>query len=562
MNIDMKILEEMFGATQVENRSEGIYGILHTKDYDKFIIVSDTGNKLIEFQGAKIANKCLSGDHVIWDGTKCNLELRDEHPLIVGTLELTNKSKYGITSRGVPIYLFTPYNKSYPQFIVGSAEKDFSKNKIALIKFDNWSSSSTFPRGLLQQIIGVSGDFKAETEALILQACPWKYPKFNYNPESKEKIYRQKIDGFTFNIDPKGCKDIDDVITINKIEDKWKVTITISDVATYVEDGSPVDIMASLIGQTLYNNEGKVIRPMLPYEYSEKMCSLSTGKDSFGISLECIWNGKEIEQINWFESIIKTDKSYTYEEFDKEESEYGKIIKEISSYIAKTETKNAHEYIEWLMIFYNNEAGKLLKDSKMGILRKHSTPEMEKLERYNKYIPDLQNLAFSSAEYCLAEEKETTHYGLSSNNYTHITSPIRRYADLINQRVLKLLLNKSNINYIVPISMFDMNLRQKNNKNFSRDYDFLCAVSGNNTFSGIILEKKKLENNEMKIKIYIPEWKRCISTRYKYLSDDIIISKDETRHINVNDFSKVTITCTFNLQLRNWKERAIINISN
>jgi hypothetical protein len=41
-----------------------------------------------------------------------------------------------------------------------------------------------------------------------------------------------------------------------------------------MEDGSAIDIMASLIGQMLYSKEGKMIRPMLP------------GKESYGISLQ------------------------------------------------------------------------------------------------------------------------------------------------------------------------------------------------------------------------------------------------------------------------------------
>ena len=169
-----KLLESILGVQQFQEKPEGIQGILQTKDYTNFIILSDTGDELLQFSGAKLANKCLPGDHVQWDGERCKLELRDEHPPIVGTLELTNKSKYGLTSRGIPIYLFTPYNKHYPPFIVGCSEKDVSKNRIGLIKFDEWSNISTFPRGQLQQVLGVSGDYEAERNALIWQACPWK----------------------------------------------------------------------------------------------------------------------------------------------------------------------------------------------------------------------------------------------------------------------------------------------------------------------------------------------------------------------------------------------------
>ena len=490
--------------------------------------------------------------------------MRDEHPPLVGTIELTNKIKYGITSRKIPMYLFTPYNKRYPHFIVGCSEKDTTKNKIALITIGDWSSSSTFPRGLLMQVLGVSGEYDVEVKALIWQACPWKYPTYDYKPEQKKHTSKQRtvLSGYTFHIDPKGCKDVDDVLTFELIDNNWKVTITISDVASYVEDGDAIDIMASIISQTLYDNKGQVIRPMLPSEYSEKVCSLLPGKDSYGISLQFIWNGNEIKDICWFESIFITNKSYTYEEFQTSDSLYKKPLEEIVSYLAKESIKDSHKWIEYMMIFYNMEAGKILKNMGMGILRRHSEPNMEKLKRYKTHIPELQQLAYSSAEYCLAEEKETTHFGIGSIAYAHVSSPIRRYADLINQRVLKLYINNSKNYYIVPQAMYDMNLREKTIKRFSQDMFYLDAIFSENDLKGIILEKKILDNNFVKIKLYVPYWKKIISTTYKYVSENTVLSRDETTTINVSEYNEVHIKCTFNLQLRNWKERTIINILN
>lgn len=555
-----KLLEELLGVQQFQEKPNSIQGILQTKNYSDFIILSDGGNELLRFTGAKFANKCLPGDHIIWINGKCQLELRDEHPLIVGTLELTNKSKYGLTSRGIPIYLFTPYNKSYPHFIVGCSEKDVTKNRIGLIKLDDWSASSTFPRGNLQQVLGVSGDFEAEKQALIWQACPWKYPKGDYIAKSKENILRQELKGFTFNIDPEGCKDIDDVLTFHEIENGiWQVAITISDVATFVEDGGTVDIFASLIGQTLYDKDGTILRPMLPKEYSENICSLTPNKKSYGITLQFIWDGKEITNKEWFESQFKTDISYTYEDFQNSDSPYRLILAQISSYLAKEEITDSHKWIEHCMLFYNMEAGRILKGMGMGILRRHSSPNIEKLERYKKYIPDLEKLAYSSAEYCLANDLETTHFGLESSHYAHVSSPIRRYADLINQRVLKIHIRNLKEQYIVPLAMYDMNYRSKLNKNFGRDFDFLSAIlSKENNFKAIIVDKI-IENDFMKLKLYIPVWKRIISSKYKYVNENIILARDERREINVEMYSEIEIKCTFNINC-NWKDRIVINI--
>ena len=558
MQLESKLeskLEEIFSVKQVDTPPE-LHGILHTKDYDQFTIYSDAGDILHEFVGAKIANKCLPGDHISFSKGQCHLELRDEHPLIVGTIELSTKSKYGLTTRGYPMYLFTPYNKAYPHFIVGCSEKNTSKNKIALIKLDDWTA--TFPRGHLDRILGTSGEYKAEKEALLWQACPWKWPAYEY-PIVQQKNNRSYLNGYTFNIDPPGCKDIDDVLTFEKMVEGWKVTITISDVASYVEDGSAVDIMASLIGQTLYDKNGVILRPMLPPVYSEETCSLLPGKESHGISMQFIWDN-EIKYITWFQSVFTNQKSYTYDEFQESDIEYKYLLKDIASYLAKEEVLDSHKWIEQMMILYNTEAGKIVKE-KGGILRRHSAPNFTTLEKYIKHLPDLKHLSYSSAEYCLAEEENTLHYGLSSDVYAHASSPIRRYADLVNQRVITLYITKNSTRYIVPQAMYDMNKREKAIKQFAYNMDFLYAIQTNAKTTGIIMDKI-ITDHLMKIRLYIPQWKRMVSATYKYISENSILSRDEKKEIEVPLYSEVIIQYACNMNARNWKERVILSLSN
>jgi exoribonuclease R len=568
IQVNDKVLSSIFGASPYEEKPDGIRGILYTKDYIHFTILSDAGHLLHTFIGAKLANKCLPGDHVVWANSTCELELRNHYPLIVGTVELTRSSTYGLTKRGIPMYLFTPYDKSYPPFIVGCSEKDKRFNKIGLIQFEEWVDN--FPRGSLQQTLGPSGDMDAEKHALIWQACPWRYPKHDYQPERKNDKERQRLQGYTFHIDPEGCKDVDDVLTFEQMNDScWRVTITISDVAAYVEDGSAIDIMASLIGQTLYSKEGKMIRPMLPAAYSEQACSLLPGKESYGVSLQFVWDGMAIHSIQWLETVLQVDKSYSYEEFQEASTPYHSVIQAITTYLAKTDLTDSHEWIEQMMIFYNTEAGKKLKAAHMGILRRHSAPDQEKWKNYMEHVPALKFLAMQAAEYVLAEESDTVHYGLSSDTYAHASSPIRRYADLVNQRILKHLMHGSTEPkvavpeyYIVPITMHDMNARVKAIKRFARDMDFVEAwATGKTVFTGIIMDRVLKENARTKVKIYIPEWKRMISATYKTVSDDIVLSQDETTEINVSLYREVQVHCTFMMQSPSWKERVILQIN-
>jgi exoribonuclease R len=562
-------LEQVLGVKPSNEARPALSGILQTRDYDTFEIRSDTGEILYTFQGAKRANRCLVGDHVYWKEEHCHLELRDEHALLVGTIELTRPARYGFTSRKTPLYLFTPYDARYPPMIVGTNEKDKSRNRIGLVKFETWSESSMFPRGSLQMVLGIAGDLEVEKKAVIHQVCPWKYPKISFEPKLVPPFAnRIPVKGYTFHVDPDGCRDVDDVITLESLDDNlWKVVITISDVAAFVEDGSAVDIMASLISQSVYDEFGRVIHGMLPKEYGEGVCSLLPGSMRYGISMEFLWDGQRVSESKWYESVLEVDRSYTYDEFQDEVSIYQDVVKSITSYLADEGLTDSHEWIEQLMVYYNKEAGKRLKDAGIGILRRHSEVEKDRVEWFRRYLPNWRFLAMTSAEYVLSEENDTFHSGLETDSYAHASSPIRRYADLINQRALKWLIHSYSEQrqrglFIVPIPTYVMNERERAIKQFGRDMVFLDAISSGKTkVKAIIMEKKETEEKEYRIRFYVPEWKKMISGSYKKVDEDYISSKDEKRSHYVPVGSEHEIQCSVNWSSRNWKERLVIQWS-
>jgi exoribonuclease R len=482
-------LEERFGVKQVQEQDNTLRGILHTEDYESFVIRSDVGDILHAFQGASHAHRCLPGDHVVWDEEKghCILELSDQHALLVGTLHLTQPARYGLTRRKVPLYRFTPYDERYPSFIVGSSEKDKSRNMLCLVQYEDWSPSSPLPRGSIQRTLGRSGDMEAEKKAILHQVCPWNYPAIPFHPTpvpTSHPIPRRALTGFTFHIDPEGCRDVDDVITLEPVEDQkdaWRIIITISDVSAFVEESSAVDIMASMISQTVYDTEGHVLHRMLPGGYSEGVCSLLPGARKWGVSLETIWDGQTLSPPVWYESELTVNRSYTYDIFQQEPSVYREVVRHVAIHLAQDSAdigSDAHRWVEQLMVFYNKEAGKIFRGMGQGILRRHSPAEKERVEAYRRHLPEWSFLAMSSAEYVLADEPDTFHSGLQTDAYAHVTSPIRRYADLVNQRILKEWIRhpESPPRMIVPVTMYDMNQREQVIRQFERDLIFLEAV--------------------------------------------------------------------------------------
>ena len=229
--------------------------------------------------------------------------------MLVAVLELTNPYKYGISSHGVPSYLAVAYNTTDTFYAVGYKEKPAGNNLLCIIKPVQTGTSNKIPRADLVRIIGPCGDITAEKEALLLF-----YAGIQSNAGQRRLIQdestavshyvpclenRKQLTGFTFHIDPEGCRDVDDVITINKISNNQiEIVITISDVAEYIAVDSLLDKTAATNGQTFYNNEGTVMRPMLPSCLSEGCLSLlPRNLHSIGVSLYCIWNSDKLELI-------------------------------------------------------------------------------------------------------------------------------------------------------------------------------------------------------------------------------------------------------------------------
>lgn len=561
-----RLLQERLGVKPLEERPDPsvLRGILQTMDYQRFEIHDDVGTTLHRFEGAKYANRCLPGDHVYWDGSMCQLELRDEHPLLVGVIELTHPARYGFTSHRVPLCLFTPYDTRYPPMVVGCSERDKTRNRLGIVQWMNWPTTSVFPRGALQRVLGLAGDIEAEKKAILHLACPWKYPAHPFQPRLLDgpSTRRVTLAGTTFHIDPEGCRDVDDVFTIETLDDcLWRVTITISDVAAFVEDGGAIDIMASLISQTVYSDTGTVLAPMLPVEYSECACSLLPNKTSYGLSLQFLWNGACISDCSWFESVFVTHHSYTYTSFlETAPSSLSRVVQDVASFLAGRVVDDPHEWVEQWMLYYNKQAGQALKAAQMGILRRHPPADRERWERYQANLPEWKHLAMSSATYALAEEEDTYHHGLETDGYAHTTSPIRRYADLVNQRALKQYLHVGISRFIVPVTMVEMNRREKVIKQFAREMTFLEALrTGHILTQAVVLEKEPVDG-ECRVRFYVPEWKKTVSAFYPLSPDGSILSRDGTKRLELREFSTVTLQCSSYATHRHPKQRMLFQV--
>jgi exoribonuclease R len=500
-----------------------IRGVLKTKDYAHFELWASepiAAAPTITFTATspEKTGRAFPGDTVAWDTEKeCVVEVLSRAAgttpiFLIGTLELAAKVRYGMTSRGAPIYRFSPYNASYPPFFVGCSQKDVTKNMLAKIQTDSWPADSTCPRGILVQTFGQAGDLAAEEEALLAHYSPvrWTTRLFREHsvvppagPAPAEPIP-------AFHVDPPGCRDIDDAISIEPDPadlggSRLKIGIHIADVASWLGTNPWLGGLAEKIGGTLYK-DGEPVRPMFPAELSEGLFSLLPGQERQAVSLFFSWSeegGANLAQATWAQTRIRVSESYTYDSILS--SPRAAQLRPLCSSLAERELTDSHEWIEQLMLLYNRTAAELLvskaADVPAAILRRHVGPDQERLEALKGIGADVTHLAMRAGEYIEVGATDTTfHWGLQARAYCHASSPIRRWADCVNQMCL---LSTLGLPLAPPLAdVHTLNARSKEDKRYERDITFLRALIGPaapKTIDAVVVDSKR---------IWVPAWNR------------------------------------------------------
>jgi exoribonuclease R len=502
---------------------------LHTKDYKHFQILGSAGEILHTFEEALNAGKALPGDSVELGATGCSLLKRADHPPLVGLLELNTKVLHGFNARGRPLRMFRPYNEAYPPMLVACDLHDVRVNHLIVAVFENWENA--FPRAGLQKWLGVAGEKGVELQAAALQYSPFTWSaKHTATLQNPSFGGRMMIDAPTINIDPKGCRDIDDVVSLwSTQEGEYRIAIGIADVAAWMEKNPELSAMAERIGQTLYE-EGVAVRPLLPAKLSEDLLSLVPQKQRLTLSLLAKWDGVTLVTEDFKETVTTNTASYTYENCYAAKEIPIPILKNIASHLLGHEENDSHKWIEALMLFYNTEAAKVLVQKNAGLLRAHSAPDMERFATMERIGLPAKEMAYPAAVYRSSGGEDVAHWGLDRAAYCHASSPIRRYADIVNQRVLKGLLTTDNYSSLER----SLTALDKNGKAYERDRFFIEQICADkDTVPAIVVDEKK---------VYIIPWKRMVSfaTEQKEAGE------------------KISLTYYVNRAERSWKKRLVL----
>jgi ribonuclease R len=242
-----------------------------------------------------------------------------------------------------------------------------------------------------------------------------------------------------------------DLCSLRPDEDR----LTYSAIMDVAEDGS---VKAYTIARSIIHSRRR-------FTYEEVQNVLDGRKDPFSKELKSLWDLAQVQ--------LKIRRKNGSLDFDTGEAKFKFDAEGLPTHIIRKERLDAHRLIEECMLLANKVvashigAKKKEEDVLPFMYRVHDLPDPDRLVDLANFVKqfgysldarngvnsrDLQRLldkvAGSEVENIISEialramakavysEKNIGHYGLGFTHYTHFTSPIRRYPDLVVHRLL------------------------------------------------------------------------------------------------------------------------------
>ena len=294
---------------------------------------------------------------------------------------------------------------------------------------------------------------------LQLQEVFERYNKFSFSCKLKDLTYLK-----TYTIDDSDTFEIDDAISLEIIDGKYKIWIHISSPANYISLNSAIDLEARSKASSLYLSYN--VLSMLPYELVTSVLSIEPRKNISAISvcleLDDLGNLVTSEIVK---SIIKSDFRLTYEEADElidlapKEDLNLYILSELLKHrrnwrknngaiinlkndskikirddkleLSIIENSPSRLLIEEAMIIMGHIIGNFCLSNKIPIpfrcQDKSNVPDFNKQQ--NEVLNNLNIKKSLNKSYISIKAKQ--HFSLGLDCYTQFTSPIRRYIDLL-----------------------------------------------------------------------------------------------------------------------------------
>ncbi|XP_036018986.1 DIS3-like exonuclease 2 isoform X4 [Mus musculus] len=371
--------------------------------------------------------------------------------------------------------LFSPSDHRVPRIYVPLKDcpqdfmtrpKDFA-NTLFICRIIDWKEDCNFALGQLAKSLGQAGEIEPETEGILTeygvdfsdfssevleclpQSLPWTIPP---DEVGKRRDLRKDC---IFTIDPSTARDLDDALACRRLTDgTFEVGVHIADVSYFVPEGSSLDKVAAERATSVYLVQ-KVV-PMLPRLLCEELCSLNpmTDKLTFSVIWKLTPEGKLklAFTLDHETGLPQGCHIYEYRDSNKLVEEFMLLANmAVAHKIFRTfpeqallrrhpppQTKMLSDLVEFC-----DQMGLPMDVSSAGALNKSLTKTFgddkyslaRKEVLTNMYSRPMQ-MALYFCSGMLQDQEQFRHYALNVPLYTHFTSPIRRFADVIVHRLL------------------------------------------------------------------------------------------------------------------------------
>ena len=434
--------------------------------------------------------------------------------LIPGKLMLSSKITYGKTNKGLKKYQFRPCDNRFPKMKVAS-KLISNKDAYVTVEFDNNLNAS-----LVEKICDVD-DMEQYERVLMFKNIPRTrnklFKKFrDYEYTSREIHDEDWRKHRTFSIDPQGCKDVDDAVSIKSGE----LAIHIS-TPTKLIDGDLQGYVKKTV-TSFYGNTDAL--HLLPDKLIE-CASLNEKTERYVLSIVF----SKAKNTRLVRSIIKVDKNYTYENA-LNTADFVKLVKAYEDIFGEV-VVDSHEIVEKLMVHANSYVAEYLVDKLNGDALIRKTFDDGSVNYYHYH-----------------EGESNNHRGLNVELYTHFTSPLRRFADQIVHRALfNILEKKPKINLELE-DILNLNKSKLKEKLLYSKLDVIDLIRKENiSLKGRLLYicdgYARIESDNLRASI--PIVSRKIDDLIKiYKSDDTyeILIEDHSFYLNVDDEVDISIS--------------------
>lgn len=234
--------------------------------------------------------------------------------------------------------LAPPIDKKLPKIRLRTRQWSKLQGYRVVLTFDSWPLDSVYPNGHLVRIIGQANDWKTEIESLLIRhsifprpfspaalACVTVVPvktKAAKATETQELTLKNEVtskrsvwvdsewvmpsdklldlhdsaghchrrdyrrERRVFSVDPPGCQDIDDAMSVHWVEGMegvLEVAVSIADVCEFLPHGCALDLEAQARGTTVYLTHTRM--DMLPSLISGDVASLHGGRDRYAVTV-------------------------------------------------------------------------------------------------------------------------------------------------------------------------------------------------------------------------------------------------------------------------------------